>query len=364
MWKSLCRTSLLFICALVLFGVQNAVGQETRTVIEPRADNFIFYVDNSGSMMLDYQAKDEDKMAVAKDLLLALNEDLPELDADFGVFTYGPFGVYRPVSPYERADMARAFRSIPDEFGIFGRRTPMGGDLVRADNEYISGLQGDIAVIAVTDGESNIGPRPGEVMRDMYAHYGDRICFHFISLAQTEREVGLVEDLSGINPCSVTIQAEDLQKDFARADFIREVFYTERQVAVTPPVEPEPMPVPRVEPEPEPEEVIIFSNVQFEFDRAEILPEYAEMLSEAARQITEREDPTVIVEGHTCNIGPADYNMGLSERRAQAVADFLVEQNVDPEVIETEAYGLTQPRFDNDTREGRALNRRVELRLE
>jgi|GEM_PF-3093154 len=119
----------------------------------------------------------------------------------------------------------------------------------------------------------------------------------------------------------------------------------------------------RVAPEPELEDVMVFSNVQFDFDRAEIKPEYAEILREAARQIKDRQDPAVVVEGHTCNIGPAEYNMGLSERRAQAVADFLVEQNVDRGAIETRGYGLTRPAYDNDTREGRALNRRVEMRL-
>ena len=359
-WKTLWRTSLILFCALVLLGAQKALAQ-TQTIIEPRADNFIFYVDNSGSMMFDYEAAGEDKIKVARDLLLTINDELPELDADFGVYTYGPYKEYRPATPYDRQDMTRAFEAIPDDFEIFGRRTPMGQDLIKVD-ERISGLQGDIAVVVLTDGESNIGPRPAGVMQDMYQRYGDRICFHFISVAQTAGEKALVEELAGINPCTVKIDAADLQKDFARADFIQDVFYTTREVSVAPPVEPEPEIAPVVEPEPE--EVIVFSNVQFDFDRAEIKPQYAEILREAARQIRDREDPRVIVEGHTCNIGPAEYNMGLSERRAQAVADFLVEQNVDRNAIETRGYGLTRPAYDNDTREGRSLNRRVEMRLE
>ncbi|WP_291320206.1 OmpA family protein [Desulfonatronospira sp.] len=366
MFKWGARSLLLLFMTAVLMGAQHALA-ETRTIIEPRADNFIFYVDNSGSMMFDYEELKEDKSVVARDTLLQLNQDIPELDVNFGVYTYGPYEEYMSPSSYDESALAEAFESIPVEFEIFGRRTPMGRDLIQV-SEKLAELQGDIAVIVVTDGESNIGPHPKKVMEEMYQEYGDRICFHFISLAQrppkgtvSRDEHAFVEELAGINPCSVKIDADELQKDFVRADFIRDVFYTEREETVTPAPEPEPEPAPAVEPD---EEVIVFSNIQFEFDKSVIRPQYAEILREAARQILDRTDPHVVVEGHTCNIGPADYNMGLSQRRADAVADFLVEQGVDQDAIETEAYGLTRPEFDNDTMEGRQLNRRVEMRLE
>ena len=359
MFKSVRGSFLIMFVAAVLMGAQHAMA-ETRTILEPRADNFIFYVDNSGSMMFDYEELGKDKSVVARDTLLQLNQEIPELDVNFGVYTYGPYNEFLSPSSYNESAVAQAFESIPVEFEIFGRRTPMGRDLIQLSDE-LAELRGDIAVIAVTDGESNIGVRPGRVMEEMYREYGDRICFHFISLAQSDAERSNVEDWAGINPCTVKIDADELQKDFVRADFIRDVFYTERQVTVTPAPEPEPEPAPTVEPE---EEVIVFSNIQFDFDSSVIKDEYAEILREAARQIQDRTDPHVVVEGHTCNIGPADYNMGLSQRRADSVADFLVEQGVDQDAIDTEAYGLTSPEFDNDTREGRALNRRVEMRLE
>ncbi|RQD76808.1 OmpA family protein [Desulfonatronospira sp. MSAO_Bac3] len=359
MFKLGVRSFLLLFFAASLLGAQHALA-ETRTIIEPRADNFIFYVDNSGSMMFDYEELGKDKSLVARDTLLQLNQDIPDLDVNFGVYTYGPYEEYMSPSSYDESAVAEAFESIPVEFEIFGRRTPMGRDLIQVSDE-LAELQGDIAVIAVTDGESNIGPRPGRVMEEMYQEYGDRICFHFISLAQSDAERSNVQDWAGINPCSVKIDADELQKEFVRADFIREVFYTEREETVTPAPEPEPEPAPEVEPE---EEVIVFSNIQFDFDSAAIKDEYAEILNEAARQIQDRTDPHVVVEGHTCNIGPEDYNMELSQRRADSVADYLVEQGVDEDAIDTEAHGLTRPEFDNDTREGRQLNRRVEMRLE
>ena len=69
----------------------------------------------------------------------------------------------------------------------------------------------------------------------------------------------------------------------------------------------------------------------------------------------------VLVEGHTCSIGPADYNQGLSERRARSVAEELIRQGVRPEAIRVAGYGMDRPIADNATEEGRQLNRRVEV---
>lgn len=140
------------------------------------------------------------------------------------------------------------------------------------------------------------------------------------------------------------------------------MFYTSREIVTAP----APRPAPTVAPaEPEPaEEVIVFSNITFDFDSAQIKPEYREILREAAQIIRGRPETNVLVEGHTCNIGPAQYNMGLSQRRAQSVSDFLVGEGVSAGRLQTRGYGLTNPRFNNDTREGRSLNRRVEMGLE
>ncbi|WP_045210660.1 OmpA family protein [Desulfonatronovibrio magnus] len=339
-------------------------AQQTRTVIEPRAENFIFLIDNSGSMGFDYRDKGMKKSELARDVVLALNSEVPELDANFGVYSFAPYKEFRSVSGFNRQAIAGAVQSVPTEFDVFGRTTPMGQDLMKLDN-YVSGLSNRVAVIVVTDGESNVGVEPKAVMRDMYSKYGNRLCFHFVSLAQkpsagtvTSDEQAFIDQLAGLNACTVTADAGELvAKDFVRADFIQRVFYETREIVIAPEPKPEPKPEPV-------EEVIVFSNVTFDFDSAVIKPEYREILREAAEILKARPGQKVVVEGHTCNIGPADYNMGLSQRRSQAVADFLVEQGVDRNRLETKGYGLTRPQFDNNTREGRSLNRRVEMKLQ
>jgi outer membrane protein OmpA-like peptidoglycan-associated protein len=71
----------------------------------------------------------------------------------------------------------------------------------------------------------------------------------------------------------------------------------------------------------------------------------------------------VIAEGHTDTVGSAEYNQKLSERRADAVRRYLINGGIMPERIRTEGFGESKPVASNDTDEGRAQNRRVELRV-
>jgi OOP family OmpA-OmpF porin len=71
----------------------------------------------------------------------------------------------------------------------------------------------------------------------------------------------------------------------------------------------------------------------------------------------------VSVDGHTDATGPEAYNQGLSERRARAVRDYLVSKGVPGARLQAVGYGEANPIASNATREGRALNRRVELRM-
>jgi OOP family OmpA-OmpF porin len=70
---------------------------------------------------------------------------------------------------------------------------------------------------------------------------------------------------------------------------------------------------------------------------------------------------TVLVEGHTCSIGPEDCDLRLSERHARSVGDYLVSLGVRPDAIRIFGYGLNRPIADNVTAEGRRINRRVEV---
>lgn len=107
--------------------------------------------------------------------------------------------------------------------------------------------------------------------------------------------------------------------------------------------------------------VITLSGVTFEVNTANLQPDSRSVLNEMAAQL--KANPTVKVEvaGHTDNTGEADYNLDLSQRRAEAVRDYLIGQGVDAGQLTARGYGETQPVADNATRAGRQQNRRVEL---
>ena len=110
-----------------------------------------------------------------------------------------------------------------------------------------------------------------------------------------------------------------------------------------------------------PATISLAADVLFAFDRAEIKPEFEGVLTEVADMLIASGE-MVTIEGHTDSIGPAEYNMGLGQRRADSVRDFLAAQGVPLENMTTVSYGETRPVAPNDTPEGRALNRRVEIK--
>ena len=116
----------------------------------------------------------------------------------------------------------------------------------------------------------------------------------------------------------------------------------------------------------EKEEVIVIRDVHFEFDKSDLSDYSKEMLDDAANVINQVSDKypalKVDVSGHTDSTGSDGYNQGLSERRANAVKQYLIRKGVEPGRLNTYAYGESKPVATNDTAEGRAQNRRAETR--
>jgi outer membrane protein OmpA-like peptidoglycan-associated protein len=139
----------------------------------------------------------------------------------------------------------------------------------------------------------------------------------------------------------------------------------QKEEAPPPPPAAKPAPKPAPAPAPAPvEEKIVLRGVNFDFDKADIRPDAAVILDEAASILNDNPGRSVSVAGHTDSVGADAYNQGLSERRAAAVKDYLVGKGVDGSRLTTSGFGESSPIAANDTADGRALNRRVELNLE
>lgn len=108
-------------------------------------------------------------------------------------------------------------------------------------------------------------------------------------------------------------------------------------------------------------EVIAFEDVHFAFDRFNLSPEALKILDEAVAKLQANPDINVTIEGHTDSIGTSEYNLALGERRANSVRDYLSMRGIGANRLRTVSYGEERPIASNDTRPGRAMNRRAHL---
>jgi outer membrane protein OmpA-like peptidoglycan-associated protein len=120
-----------------------------------------------------------------------------------------------------------------------------------------------------------------------------------------------------------------------------------------------------VMPEPVAEAVRVELDVKFDFDKSVVKEGSFADIKNLADFMAQYPQTTTVVEGHTDSVGTDAYNQGLSERRANAVRDVLVNQyGLAAERVNAVGYGETRPVADNSTSEGRAINRRVEAEVE
>ncbi len=110
-------------------------------------------------------------------------------------------------------------------------------------------------------------------------------------------------------------------------------------------------------------DIIELPGVNFETNSDRLLPGADDVLTDAAATLRKYPELVVEVAGHTDSAGAADYNQGLSERRAATVRDYLINAGAGEANLSARGYGESRPIADNATREGRARNRRVELRI-
>jgi outer membrane protein OmpA-like peptidoglycan-associated protein len=106
---------------------------------------------------------------------------------------------------------------------------------------------------------------------------------------------------------------------------------------------------------------IVFDDVYFDFDRYSLRPEAVRTLDEAVAVLQKNADVRVEIEGHTCNIGTAEYNLALGERRATSVREYLISRGIGADRFRTVSYGEERPKYDNAREETRRLNRRAAL---
>jgi len=338
------------------------VGASAEAKLVPKTDNFVVLLDQSGSMYMQYEAMKQTRMNVAKTVLSEMNGQICELPYKGGLYLFAPFQQVLPLGVYDRAKFAAALKTVKDEQEIFGRLTPMElgiNDLGAA----VAGLQGKTVIIVVTDGGANVGGDPVQAAKAIAAK-ASQVCFVVISVDPEGAQGKRVNDeLAKVNNCSTLVDARQLAGNQANMQkFVKDVFcedVAEKAAAPAPPPPPPP-----VAPAPAPAKKIVLRGINFDFDKANIKPEFTPVLDEGVDILKANPDVKVVIAGYTDSIGTPEYNQKLSERRAQSVLDYFAKKGIDKNRMKAVGYGEKNPVADNKTKDGRALNRRVELQVQ
>jgi outer membrane protein OmpA-like peptidoglycan-associated protein len=108
---------------------------------------------------------------------------------------------------------------------------------------------------------------------------------------------------------------------------------------------------------------VVWNHVLFDFDKSTLKPESKREISKVVSELKKYPQDTVLVKGHTCDDGAHEWNMGLGQRRADSVKQFMIEEGIDPKRISTRSFGETKPAVENDTPVNHKLNRRVVMQI-
>lgn len=112
-----------------------------------------------------------------------------------------------------------------------------------------------------------------------------------------------------------------------------------------------------------PSKSFILDDCNFETGKADLQEESFKVIDELVAYLNRKEDEKIELGGHTDNVGSAKSNLALSEARANTVRNYLIAKGIDPNRVTAKGYGMTMPIADNRTAEGRAQNRRTEVKI-
>ena len=344
--KQVCRLSLTV--ASIVLALVLALPPVASAHLLEKVDNFIVFVDQSGSMAYAKAPAGQQKFDKALDAVNRLDQVLPELGYKGSAALFAPYRTLTNAAQYKKGSLGAAFAGVKPPFN---HMTPM-GDGLASISPVIGTLSGSTALILLTDGVSNEGSSPLAQAKSLYDKYAPNVCIHVISYADTPEGQKTVDAIGALSTCSVVTNDADMDK------FAKDALYDDSHV--THPPAPVAAPAPQPAPVMVAKEVITF-NLVFGFDKSDITDEMIPVLQQAKMILQKDAGANFVLSGHTDSSGPEEYNQGLSERRAASVQSWLVNQGISASRLEAVGYGETQPKYDNNTRDGRKLNRRVEI---
>ena len=321
--------------------VQNIV---TKDVLVRTADNVIVLVDASSSMDATHRKYKKSNYEMEKQALDAGNMRLPDLGYNLGVYTFSPsWKEIYPMQKFDRAKLAEAMKQMPAKPS---GRTPLVGGLEKLEG-VLKGLSGRTVVYIFSDGgyEQAPGKDPGNKTAELARKYN--VCFVVVSYAEDPDGIKRVKDMGKANACARVIPFDAYITNPYYATGLLYYMKTGTSVETT---------------SKKKIKGIKISDIRFDYDKFELTPQEKDELNQLGKFLQANPQAFAAVQGYCDNRGAPEYNLELSRRRAEAVADYLMKNfKLDPGRVAVMWYGEGNPVASNDTAEGRAKNRRVEV---
>jgi OOP family OmpA-OmpF porin len=316
------------------------------TAFAPKVDSFVVVLDVSSSMSEDYQ--DRPKVHTAQDTVASFNATVPDGEFRSGLVTFGRstgscFGTGMADGVYGLSNHdGDAFASALGSIQCAGGTTPM-ADGLDAAAQMLSGESGPVAVVVVSDFRWIASDPVGESVAALKAQHGDKLCIHAVKVGDAPRSDRVISSMISAPGCDSLVTAADIASAGAMAGYVTDVLLAPLEY----------------------EKHAVAATALFDFDKAVLKDQGKAELQNMidyikGKGITVKD---VDVVGHTDGMGSEEYNQGLSERRAAAVKEFLVAGGVPADIIDVSGRGESEPVASNDTEEGRAKNRRVEIHV-
>jgi len=307
------------------------------------ADNVILLLDSSDSMGKEYLNTNMSRYDAINKVLKERNAYFPDLGYNFGLYLYGGWSAVYPVQPYNREKFAAALDSLPDK--------PKGATNLqwglRKLDTVLKGLSGTSVVFITSDGtfSETDEKRPARIAKELAAKYN--VCFCVVSTADDTASREVNKKVAAVSPCSLTIP---LSRFVDRPEYNSGMLYV---VAATLDV------ITTTETRIVGAKV---DNILFDYDSFDIRREFDPALDKLGRFMQQNPNTYAVLAGYSCNFGDQKYNLGLSRFRVRSVAQYLENSfNISADRLVTLWYGELNPVSDNSTKDGRRMNRRVEI---
>ena len=340
-----------------------------------KANNFAVILDKSGSMGEKYKGKQ--KLDCARDLASAFNHTVPNANLTGALRMFGKKANVQPAGTDllwgPATQNAAALDAGLNQVGFSNGDSPLNLALDATAQDFKS-AQGNIAVVIFTDANKevmNYAAVKKSVM-NLKSQFGDRICIYPVLIGADKEAAKFLAQVADDGGCGFMVKGDDIASSKGMADFVANVLLQKAPPKVVEvicvdddgdlicaeldkcPGTPKGAKVNKFG-------CWVLANVHFDFDVSIIKPEHYRFLDEVAEVFNMNPGLNVQVQGNTDNIGTEKYNMKLSLERAKSVMRYLVNKGVAANRLSIRGFGFSRPVATNDTDEGRALNRRVEM---